>query len=89
MIFMCKTFLLISCRDLIAQIRDERTAEAHGPAAISTREENSLQRMPGSTAFSGPMLTAVAGMNDCSFSAYRPTFLRIYKLHVKQIDIDG
>ncbi len=80
--------LLLSCRSLAAQIGDDRAAESNSPATISIREENSLQRMPGSTPFSGPMLAAVGGVNDRSLGADRPTFQRVNKLHVEKIDID-
>jgi hypothetical protein len=71
-----------------AEVCDDRSAEADGPAAISTGEENSLERMLGATAFRRPMLAAVTGVNDGPFSAHGPAFERVNKLHVKKIDVD-
>jgi hypothetical protein len=34
------------------------------------------------------MRTAIARVNDGSFGAYRPTFQRVDKLHIKQIDVN-
>ena len=71
-----------------AQVRDDRAAKADGPTVIAVAEEDAFERMWGAAAFSGPMLPAVSGVNNCSFGTDGPAFKCVNKLHVKQIDVD-
>ena len=73
---------------LVAQIRHDSAAKTYGPAMISIGEENSFKRVLCATVFGGPMLAAVARVNDRALRAYGPAFDCINKLHVEKIDLD-
>ncbi len=79
-LFVANFFL---CLLWLSLVRDDGAAEADGPTTVSIGEEHALKRVFRATALRGPMLAAVNGVNDRSFGADGPAFLRINKLHVE------
>src|SRR5687768_415312 len=74
--------------NLPAQISHHRAAETDSPTPVLVREEESFQLVLRATSFHRPILPSIDGVNDRSFGTNGPSFERIDKLHIKEIDIN-
>lgn len=66
-------------------VRDDRAAEADGPAVRAVGEEDAFQGVSCRTVFVLPMPAAVGCVQDSSFVAHGPAFERVKEFHVEQV----
>src|SRR5205085_1910599 len=64
--------------------RDDRPAEADGPAARALREEKSFERVRRARCFRAPSRAAVRGVNRDAFAAHGPALALVEELHVEE-----